>query len=276
MPPSNWGSVAATLASVYGDLTFNATSGDRYLLDELACDMWQDVRPGPDRPNVPQEDGGLIEEGFVTGTRLNLKVRLWEDEEPACGADLTRMVDTLMKHAQSMVKAAWAGRYLWTPAGDDRRLLDYMQMRERVQFEWGEREVAASLRFLSPFPYAIDFTQTLTTITGSSVLNNVGNTTMFPVFKVYGPAATFTLSNDTTDLAIVYDDTLPGAAAIAGGDYVEIDTFRNTAYLNGDEDNMKPGIDVTLSDFWGLVPGNNVVSITTAPRVDVLWQAAWV
>lgn len=273
MPISDW-SVPASLTSVYGELQLNTATGDRYLLDQAVCDMWEDVRA--QQLDVPQEDGGLTQERFLTGTRLTLGIQLWEDGAPACDDDLTRMIDTLMKHAMSMVKAAWSGRFGWDPAGDDIRILDYIQLLTRPTWAWADGARRALLTFDSPFPYAIDLTQSSTNITGSTNLDNVGNTTMFPVFKVNGGSSGFTLSNDTTDLVIVFDAGLPGASSIPGGSYLEIDTFRNTAYLNGDGANYKPGIDVQASDFFGLVPGNQVISISGAPSVDVLWQAAWV
>lgn len=275
MPVADW-SVPASLQSVYGTLTLNASSGERYLLVGSGCDMWQDVRA--QQLNVPQEDGSLVQERFWTGTRLRLLIALWYNDSPACDEPLQTMVDTLSLHANSMIKAAWAGRFNWAPAGANQRLLDYMQISEREQWTWDVSDpsfVRASLTFDSPFPYAIDLTQTTTNITGSTILNNTGNTTMFPVFKVNGSSSAFTLSNDTTGLSIVFDSALPGADPIPGGSYLEIDTFRNTAYLNGSGANYKDGIDVTSSDFFGLVPGSQVISISGAPSVDVLWQAAW-
>lgn len=260
MPPSDW-NVSATLASVYGDLSLNASTGDRYILMREGCDMWQDVRA--QQLSVPTEDGSLVQERFVTGTRLKLLVGLWFNDEPACYEDLTRMVDTISKHAQSMVKAAFAGRFLWDPEGDDVRLLDYMQMSDRMQWNWAEIVPQVTLTFDSPFPYAIDFTQIAS---GAGNLNNVGNTTMYPVFQVTGGGA-FTLSNNTTGLSIVFTGSYSG--------YAEIDTFRNTIYQNGSGANLKDGIDVENSDFFGLVPGNNNISISGG-SVTVLWQAAWV
>jgi hypothetical protein len=263
MPVSDW-TVPATLASAYGDLSLNAATGDRYLLVPSGCDMWQDVRA--QQLNIPQADGSLIQERFFTGTRLRLLVSFWDGDEVACDDALTRMVDTLSKHAASMLKAALSGRFLWDPEGDDVRLLDYMQLSDRMQFDWSNPDTRATLTFDSPFPYAIDFTQISSTFSGSQVLNNVGNTVMYPVFQVTGGGA-FTISNDTTDLSIVFTGSYSG--------FAEIDTFRNTIYENGDGANLKDGLDVENSDFFGLVPGNNVISISGG-TVTVLWQAAWV
>jgi len=261
MPPADW-NVPATLASVYGDLSLNAASGDQYLLDRSGCNMWQDVRA--QQIGIPQADGDLVQERFDTGTRLQLKVQLWHDGDFACNDDATRMVDTLSKHAHSMVKAAWAGRFLWDPDGDDVRMLDYMQMSDRMAWDFTPNQaIAANLSFSSPFPYAIDFTQISSS---AGVLNNVGNTSFWPVFKVTG-GGPFVLSNDTTGLAIVFIGSFSG--------YAEIDTFRNTIYQNGSGANLKDGLDIETTDFWSLVPGNNVVSIVGG-TVEVLWQAAWV
>ena len=128
-----------------------------------------------------------------------------------------------------------------------------------------QRDIRATLLFDSPFPYAIDFTQEDDTTSGSIVLNNTGNTPFYPVFKVTGGGA-FTLSNDTTGFAIVYTGSYSG--------YAEIDTFRNTIYENGNGANLKDGLDVENSDFFSLVPGNNVISISGG-TVEILWQAAW-
>lgn len=272
MPVSDW-TVPATLASMYGDLNLNAATGDRYLLVPNGCDMWWDVRG--QQVNVPQQDGSLVQERFFTGTRLKLLISLWEDDSPACNDTLTRMMDLFTKHAASMVRAAASGRFLWDPEGDDIRLLDYMQIFDREQWDWSNPDTRVTVTFDSPFPYAIDFTQISTNITGSSGLNNVGNVPFYPVFKVNGASSSFTLSNNTTGLSIIFNSALPGASAIPGGSYLEIDTFRNTAYLNGAGANYKPGIDVQNSDFFPLVPGTNVIQITGAPSVDVLWQAAW-
>lgn len=263
MPVADW-NVQATLASVYGDLALNADTGDRYLCDKDGCDMWQDVRA--QQISVPQADGSLVQERFLTGTRLKLKLQMWHDEDPACDEDLQRMMDTVMKHGSSMVKAAFAGRFLWDPDGDDIRMLDYMQMSERVQWDWSQRAVAVTFTFDSPFPYAIDFTQISSSFSGSQALNNVGNTPFWPVFKVTG-GGPFVLSNDTTGMAIVFIGTYSG--------YAEIDTFRNTIYQNGSGANLKDGLDVETSDFWSLVPGSNVVTVVGG-NVEVLWQAAWV
>ena len=146
------------------------------------------------------------------------------------------------------------------------------RFRIRAEGDKGVTEITFVLD--SPFPYAIDFTQITTHITGTTAISNDGNVPFYPVFKVNGATSGFTLSNTTTGKSLTYDAGLPGASSIAGGDYVEIDTFRDTMYRNGNLNNLKPGLDVFTSEFWTLEPGSNSVTITGA-NVDVLHQAAW-
>ena len=79
-----------------------------------------------------------------------------------------------------------------------------------------------------------------------------------------------------TGEAIVYlGPSLPGGQSIGGGEYAEIDTFRNTIFLNGDEDDLAAGVVIEDSDFWGLEVGNNVLD-SSGPNFDVLWNIPWI
>jgi hypothetical protein len=105
-------------------------------------------------------------------------------------------------------------------------------------------------------------------------LTNAGTAPMYPVFQVFGPTSFFSIGNLANGLQFVYDASLPGASAIGSGDYAEITMFRNTIYLNGDQDNLKPGVNILLSDFFPLEVGDNIVTITGADAL-VKWQSAW-
>lgn len=269
------------LLTPYGTLPFNGPvvegGGPRYLLDRGGCDMWQDLR-GTDK-DLPQADGGQIFERFDGRTQLKLKMLLLDGEEPACGTVLREMVDNVTLHLAQLSKASMAGRFFWIPDGiGDYRLLDFVRRASRMQWDWPQspNPVTCTVLLDSPFPYSIDYTQIATTIGdgASATLTNTGSVPMWPVFKVYGPSTAFVLSNDTTGLLISWDSALPDATPLGGGDYVEIDTFRGTAYLNGSGANEKTGIVVSTTDFWPLVPGPNVVSLSGADHVQVLWQGA--
>ena len=76
--------------------------------------------------------------------------------------------------------------------------------------------------------------------------------------------------NDHSDLIVGGT----GADSIAGGSYAEIDTFRNTIFLNGSGANLKAGVDELSSEYFGLRVGENEIAIDGA-SVDVLWAPAW-
>ena len=187
------------------------------------------------------------------------------------------MGDDLAIHLWALRDPDSGGRIEWTPTGKAIRMLDQIKIieRETVSIDAvGIRTVEFTLA--TRFPYAMDLTEITTSISsgGAAALNNTGTAEFWPVFKVYGPTSFFTLSNQSTGEDIVYDSGLPGGFAVGAGSYVEIDTFRNVAYINGNQANAKPNIDMELSDFWSLAPGSNAVGITGA-SVDILWQNAW-
>lgn len=239
-----------------------------------------------------QADGSVLHPRFKTGLVATLKVRYSIGDgsgevAPACQSDLRVMHEILGGLVNSIRQDGLNQRLLWTPSGyaGGPRMLDNIQL-----LSWPDPSIEDELLYdvafsvESPFPYAIDFAQTDTVISdgGSFTIVNAGNAEFFPVFKVYGPGAgstsNFTLQNNDTGLAIVYNAALPGAVAIGAGQYVEIDTFKGTAFLNGSGADLIAGIDPALSDFWPLQPtaiGDNDVAITGGD-VHVLWNNAWV
>jgi phage-related protein len=122
-------------------------------------------------------------------------------------------------------------------------------------------------------PYAEDLTQQSVAIPfGGAVVTNYGNRPSYPVWKIN--AGLFTLTNVTTGDSFSFDDTLPGCANVGAG-YVEIDTFRNTAYLNGSGANLKPGIVMSSSDFFLIPPGANTITISGGNTGTCLLNSAW-
>jgi hypothetical protein len=100
-------------------------------------------------------------------------------------------------------------------------------------------------------------------------ITNNGTSFNFPVFKVYGTYASFTLNNETTGESLIY-----GGATITSPDYIEFDSFNNTAFLNGNSTDELPSIDI-MSTLWPTIqPGANVFSISGADA-DVLWNPSW-
>ena len=108
-------------------------------------------------------------------------------------------------------------------------------------------------------------------------MTNGGNAPAYPVITIFGPLTdAITITNDTTGKSITYDPSLPGASDIAGGDYALIQMFEENIYLNGDEDNLRPGIDPITSDFFTLPPGDsNLLLSDSSVDVEIDWQDTW-
>lgn len=282
MPISQWNQ-PSSLVSPQGTIVFNAESGGYfYVLDATACDAGAGVRVTKD--NVPQGDGSILHRRFFEGYEVRLTVQYYETaDQIACDEVAVDMHDNLMKILRPLTKED--GRFYFTPPGQNQRMFDSIRLLERAQVAPQESTlIVVRFGLDTPFPYAINAAETTTDFSGSNttqILTNTGTAPFYPVWKVYGSTYYWTITNNTTGLQIVYNADLPGGQEIPGaGDYAEIDSFRNTIYLNGDEDNLKPGIDIEETDFFPLEVGANEIIITgdgtfPAPDVECLWQAAW-
>jgi hypothetical protein len=291
MPIADW-NVPMTLVTPQGELDLNdvGNAAGGFMLDNQNCKSGPAVRATAD--NVPQGDGAILHAGFLGGYALTLAIQYWAGDSTAACATSSPTSDTmndeLMRHLASIIDGG--GRLLYTPAGKARRLLDRLQLfGDSIDVTETPGATGISFTLLSELPYSFDFEQQLTTIddgTPTATLTNEGSIKYFPVFQIHGPFSAFILTNhsaldkDGNPLQIVYDADLPGAVPIGPSDYIEIITFENTCYLNGDGPSRKAGIDITTSDFWPLVVGDNDVEIEgegtgPTPTVDILWQSAW-
>lgn len=275
------------LTSPYGTLTLNTAVGDRYLLVPQSCDMGAPLRVTKD--NIPQADGSILHHRFTEGYECRLTLELWQDGAIACGADMVRMLDTINEHAFGLLNAGDnQGRLSWPIAGggvNSNRMLDDIRLLERVVAQVGDGGLTVvTFAVDTVYPYAMNLTQILTPIPEGvpTVLTNTGNTSFWPVIQVNqlngtpsGSACTgFTLQNQTPTPDLLFEWTDVLSTPIPGGSYGEIDCFRNTFYLNGNQTNLKPGVDFLTSDFWPLTPGANTIYIAGCD-CDVLWNAPW-
>lgn len=277
---AEWAEIPFVLHSPYDDITFNLTTGDRYLLIPGSCDMGAEVRSTKD--DIPQADGSILHHRFFTGYEARMAAMLWVDNAPACDADLVRMIDRLNGVCWSLLNAGDnEGRLSWLPSGlVDYRMLDDVRLSERLAIASPDdgRGTICSWHLDTSFPYAQNLTQQSTAL--DATITNTGTAEYWPVFRISGGATLFTLTNTTTGLSIVYNSSLPGGIG-TGAFGVEIDTFRNTAYLitgspvgPGDGADAMGSIDMNLSDFWSLATGANACTIVGATGT-VLWAPAW-
>jgi len=289
MPIADW-TVPMILTTPYGTIDLNGTlvGGGAYLLRPDGCKMGVGVRSTKD--DVPQADGSILHHRFLTGTEMVLAIQLWADKGdslPACDAQLQGLLDDLLGAMRSLLNAGDnAGRISWTPAGQNARMLDDIRLAGYPLEAIVDTSAGMELTVLidTEYPYSQDLTQTRTGIAdgATTVITNGGTAAYYPVFQANrlngvtsgSSCSGFTLQNLTTGIDFVYDSTLPGAIAIAGGSYGEIDTFRNSIFRNGNLTNLKAGVDELASDYFLLETGANSIKIVGCD-VDVLWQNAW-
>lgn len=273
-------STPAGTCELNAEVTLDSGTG-LYLLNPQACKSRVGLRVT--NTNLPQKDGVQLHRRWLESYEIDLAVQMWSGlDTPACDELLQDMVDNLMLHVRAFQDPPDApdARVYWTPEGKNQRMIKRARIdgddEADLTIENGVTQIKFTVR--SPYPYAWDASETTTAI--SATLTNGGTAEFWPVIKVFGPASTFTITNtsveddDGNPLVISYDSGQTGASAIGGGDYVEIDTFFETLYLNGDGANMKPGLVMLDSDFFPVAPGANNITISGA-TADVLWQNAW-
>ena len=273
------------LTSPFMNLAFNQqiVNSGIYLLRNSGCSIGLTTRSTTD--NIPQADGSILHHRFLTGTQMTLAIQMWEepgDNRPACDTILQEMLDDLLGSFRSLLNAGDnEGRISWDVYGgggdrmlDDLRLLTYPTV---SLDDSGVTEVTVTID--TQYPYALDLTQVVTNVTGTTPVTNAGNADFWPVWQVNasgGSITTFTLLNVTTGLQIQYDSSQPGASAITAGNYAEIDTFKGTIFLNGSGADLSAGIVELNSDDFPLVPGVNSITLTGAnANADVLVNNAW-
>lgn len=281
------------LSTPAGNLPLNgldSSSGGYYMLDQTKCSSGRDMRVT--RDDIPQESGEIMHPHFTAGYAATLALELWETVgdkgTPACGELLVDMWDRLMLHLNSILGDVPIldanGRLYWTPTGKADRMLNNIRILALPQPTRGtDGFVEAVFSVISEFPYAWEAAEVTTDITSGATVDNTGSADFYPVLKVHGPTNDFTITNesivdqDGAALELVYTAGLPGAQSILSGEYAELVFFRNTAYLNGAQDNLKKGIDIAASDFWPLVPGENVLTVSgyTGSLIEMLWQPAY-
>lgn len=284
------------LATPEGNLPLNgqdSVSGGFFMLDQTKCSSSRDMRVT--RDDIPQESGEILHPHFTAGYVATLALELWatvgSEGAPACGEQLVDMWDRLLLHLNSILgdlpMLDANGRLYWTPTGKPDRMLNNVRLLALpIPTRGTDGLVEASFSVVSEFPYVWEAAETVTDLAGGSggtTIDNTGSADFYPVIRVHGPTNDFTITNesildeDGAPLEVVYNASLPGASSIASGHYAELTFFRNTVYLDGDQDNLKKGIDVAATDFFPLVPGENVITVSgyTGALIEMLWQPAY-
>lgn len=241
--------------------------------------------------SISQADGVSIQPPFIDGLVATMTVEYWESVSNsitnlalAC-AQTAREMDQLLLGVLNSLRV-WTTdpnnmqRYIWTPTGAaSNRLLTNVLLTTwpTLALQDPPPGVQRTFSLGTPFPYAIDIAQTTTVITdgSSAALTNGGNADFSPVMQVAGPTTVFLITNELTGQTISYDGTRPGAVAIGGGHFAEIDFFQGSIFLDGDGADLVAGLDPTVTDLFTLAPGAQTIAVTGAD-VTVLSNAAYV
>lgn len=95
---------------------------------------------------------------------------------------------------------------------------------------------------------------------GSTTIYNLGNATTPISIRLTGPLTNPFIRNAANGLTMQLTYTIPG------GSYVDVDMYEKTILLNDDSSVLSTRTDD--SDWWGLEPGNNVISFNTSDSTD--------
>lgn len=238
------------------------------------------------RNDVPAADGSILGKGFATGVELNLAIEPWEgQEQPACGALRTEMMDRLRGHLYALLKDTAGASRLSFDVPDDTIAVTALDIRMVDDIQLGPIQppkvvdgvrIRQDFTLDSPFPYVMRENQQVVPVNATTApIVMVGTAWFMPVIKIYGAFTTALVTHNGLGVSIGYDGTRIGAPAIGAGEYLEIDTFRNVAtkVAGAVLTDAMAGITLTQSDFFPLLPGSN--SITTTRSTDFLVNQAW-
>lgn len=286
MPIADWTVPFELTSGVFAGATTlpinQQTASGIYLLREDGCSLQNTVRAT--KENIPQEDGAILHRRFLAGMEMNLAVQFWQDTSNlACDDLLQTMYDDLMGYLYGLLNAGDnQGRISWSPAGgssatstqrmlDDIRLFSYPTEAHQKGFP-----MELSFTLDCALPYAEDLTQSTVALNDTGVIvTNSGNRPTYPVWKMNGGGGTYSITDLTTGEFFEYDPNFPNAPDLDSGDYIEINTFRDTAYKNGDGANCKPGINMEASAFFPLSPGDHMIVLGSGTTGTALWNNSW-
>ena len=278
MPLADWTVSFELTSAVYSatDLEINTqTVNGLYLLRPEGCSLVNQVRSTKEM--VPQSDGAILHRRFAAGMEMTLAIQLWETPTKiACDTVLQEMLDTLMGYLYGLLNADDnEGRVQWLPDGfssaaSNYRMLDDIRLASYpVESQQPGSPYEITVTVDCELPYTEDATQVSQSLTGGSgTIVNYGNRPLFPVWQIWGPFNSVTITNTTPapDQQFIWDESLPGAgAALTNADYLEIDTFRNTVTRVAAGpvlSNGAAGVDMLNSEFFTIPPGSNSITLS--------------
>lgn len=109
-----------------------------------------------------------------------------------------------------------------------------------------------------------------------ALITNPGAVAVPWLARIYGPCTNPRLYNDTTGEGLLL--TANGGLTLAAGQYAELDAAARTITVGGSS--RYDRLDVAASDWWALVPGDNVIRLqpdlfSAGCVAEVDWRPAW-
>lgn len=240
----------------------------------------------------PQRDGGLLHP-FYRGTRV---ATIEGEIVPNTREARADMEDLLRSVTQSILRTDGSWRYLPSNATGTTDPDDYREIIPRL-LEPVEilTQDSAIKTFTIPLIAESPYARSLGTHSdyydiasgASTTITNAGNAPYWPLIKVYGPAATFTISNGNTDPddpfaaseSIVHWDGL--GHTVTNGDFLHCLMDFERLYRDSDGGSELRYVDFSETDFFPLWKGDNEISfdasgIGGATKIRVYAYDGWV
>lgn len=241
------------------NIAFNGSTLPRLLVTGLTGFDSATLRASVE--NAPQRPGGIVHRALFGPRYPGLSTLL----HGATPEDVATFEDEIKQACASILAAD--GRLLFTPPGKPQRFMT-VRAYDVVEFApvvtgstFGEPQgflKIGTIPLVAEDDAAYTYTEVDTDITdgGSATITNAGTVDSYPVYEVYGPFTGFIITNATSGGALTYSgDT------VASGDYVEIITRLETAFLNGTGADKARYIDWIASNFDPLQPGGNLIEV---------------
>lgn len=136
-------------------------------------------------------------------------------------------------------------------------------------------DIPSSVGRSYPRVYPMSYAATLST--GALETVNVGNAPSNYVAKLYGPCSAPRLINSTTGEELSFTSSL----VLGAGEYVEVDTYNKTAYLNSDTTQSRLStLDFDVSTWWLIARGLQTIRFTgtdasTGSQAEIFYRPVW-
>ncbi len=289
------GTSVTRLGGVETGYPTSLTEGSGYLLQYIGNDS-----AGTGAIRAPYEDRANKRGAF--GHIFRRSAGFLQVEGIICGADrgeVAEMSDALRAISEPLLEIE--GRYYYNPSGSFRsaggtftahgigatdvrfnpcRLYEDPDIQHQPRSTHALAQLGGALKafamtFMMMDPIWLTLTQDSASNVGATyTIPNDGSADTFPVYKVHA------VSSPCTQFIIARSDgfEIKWNGSLAAGHYIEINTYNETMYTDGNGSDRLGGLDLASSDFFTSRAGGDLITFTSiggAATLDVLSNDAW-